>query len=146
VLGQAALVAVSAIAIGVLFGSVLATTPPTVSGTLTGSQSAEPTVSGEATPTSAEPSTADPAPPSMDAPTTDLGPAPPTMAAPAPVVVHFASCAVALAAGVSMIPYGDPQYSPDLDHDGDGIACDQHGDPPTRYRPPPAAPPCTCPR
>ena len=143
---QAALVAVLAIAVGVLFGATLAR-EPTVTGTFTGSQTAEPTVSDEAAPTtSAEPTTADSALPSMDTPTTDLGPAPPTMAAPAPVVVHFASCAVALAAGVSMIPYGDPQYSPDLDHDGDGIACDQHGDPPTRYRPPPAAPPCTCPR
>lgn len=139
-LGQAALVATLAIAVGVLLGSALAGTTPTVSGTLTGSQTAEQAPPGVAVPpTTAEPTTAVSAPPTMDAPTTELTAAP---AAPAPAVVRFASCAQAKAAGVSMIPYGDPQYSPELDHDGDGVACDQHGDPPTRYVPPPAR--CNC--
>jgi cytoskeletal protein RodZ len=54
-----------------------------------------------------------------------------------PVESSFANCAEAKAAGVSMIPDADPRYDPKLDHDGDGFACDAHGDPPTRHRPMP---------
>jgi hypothetical protein len=62
----------------------------------------------------------------------------------------FANCAEAKAAGVGMIPDADPRYDPKLDHDGDGFACDAHGDPPTRHRPStsttptitPTLPPC----
>jgi cytoskeletal protein RodZ len=57
----------------------------------------------------------------------------------------FATCAEAKAAGVSMIPSADPRYAPRLDHDGDGVACDQHGDPPTRHVPVPTTPPATDP-
>lgn len=46
---------------------------------------------------------------------------------------RFASCGEAKAAGVSMIPSTDPRYAPSLDHDGDGVACDRHGDPPTHH-------------
>jgi hypothetical protein len=128
-----ALVGVVAVLAGVLLGAVLARMQP-VSGTLTTAQAPEP-----APP--AAPSSAVSAPPSMEEMT-----AAPTAAPPAPAPVAFANCTQAAAAGVSLIPWGDPRYAPELDHDGDGIACDQHGDPPTRYVPPPAAPPCTCER
>jgi hypothetical protein len=144
---QLALAALIAVGLVLLFGTAVeGERGRTVSGTFTGAQSAEqPPPSVAALPPTAEPSTAVSEPPSMDVPTTETM-TPPLTAAPAPAAEHFTSCAQAKAAGVSLIPYGDPQYSPDLDHDGDGIACDQHGDPPTRYRPPPPAPPCTCPR
>lgn len=48
----------------------------------------------------------------------------------------FPDCAVAKAAGFSVIPSTDPHYVAGLDRDGDGFACDRHGDPPTPGRDP----------
>lgn len=45
-------------------------------------------------------------------------------AAPSPTV-KFRSCAAALAAGYSNMRQGQPGYSPNLDRDNDGIACDK---------------------
>ena len=62
------------------------------------------------------------------APTTPLRPRPrPATPAPAPPAeLHFSSCKEARAAGYSHMRRGEPGYSPHLDRDGDGIACDKH--------------------
>lgn len=39
---------------------------------------------------------------------------------------HFRNCAEARAAGVAPVRRGDPGYSPHLDRDGDGIACEPY--------------------
>lgn len=56
---------------------------------------------------------------------------------------HFSSCAQAYEAGYANIPAGHPYYSPNLDRDKDGIACDNppkdfvpRPDNPTTTRPP----------
>jgi hypothetical protein len=38
--------------------------------------------------------------------------------------VYYANCSEARAAGVTPLSVGDPGYSPHLDRDGDGIACE----------------------
>ena len=58
------------------------------------------------------------------APTTPPRPATPAPAPPAEL--HFSSCKEARAAGYSHMRRGEPGYSPHLDRDGDGIACDKH--------------------
>lgn len=73
-------------------------------------------------------------------------PTPTPTPAPAPLkVVQFSDCEQAAEAGRSLIPREDPQYSENLDRDGDGTACDRHGDPPTAVQaaplPPPPPPP-----
>ena len=45
---------------------------------------------------------------------------------PAPAELNFRSCKEAHAAGYSHMRRGEPGYSPHLDRDGDGIACDKH--------------------
>lgn len=82
-----------------------------------------------------------PAPTTVSTPTTTMIPVP----VPIPVTVTveptpFPDCDAAHAAGVPLIPQGDPRYVAAQDHDGDGWACDRHGDPPTP--PPPALPVC----
>lgn len=62
-------------------------------------------------------------------------------AATASVPVAFDSCEQAAAAGRSLIPNDDPQYSELLDRDGDGVACDRNGDPPTPTQEASAEPP-----
>ncbi|MBF1023646.1 MAG: excalibur calcium-binding domain-containing protein [Candidatus Nanogingivalaceae bacterium] len=52
-----------------------------------------------------------------------LAPAP---SQPAPAELNFRSCKEARAAGYSHMRRGEPGYSPHLDRDGDGIACDGH--------------------
>ncbi|MBO0896739.1 excalibur calcium-binding domain-containing protein [Arthrobacter sunyaminii] len=56
----------------------------------------------------------------------------------------YATCGEAAADGVYNIPAGDPLYSPDLDRDGDGIACENSesapSDPPTTDPSQPPAP------
>lgn len=41
-----------------------------------------------------------------------------------PAMTPFDSCAAARAAGVAPLHRGDPGYSPSLDRDGDGVACE----------------------
>ena len=62
------------------------------------------------------------------APTTPPRPRPrPATPAPAPPAeLHFSSCKEARAAGYSHMRRGEPGYSPHLDGDGDGIACDRY--------------------
>ncbi|MBF1031071.1 MAG: excalibur calcium-binding domain-containing protein [Candidatus Nanosynbacter sp.] len=62
------------------------------------------------------------------APTAPPRPRPrPATPAPAPSAeLHFSSCKEARAAGYSHMRRGEPGYSPHLDRDGDGIACDKH--------------------
>jgi hypothetical protein len=86
------------------------------------SESSAPTSTVSAAPRAAAPDTTSPT--SSVSPTDSPAPA-----------ESFANCAQAKAAGISMIPDADPRYDPKLDHDGDGFACDAHGDPPTRHRP-----------
>ena len=45
---------------------------------------------------------------------------------PSPQGPHFRSCKEARAAGYSHMRRGEPGYSPHLDRDNDGIACDKH--------------------
>ena len=45
--------------------------------------------------------------------------------APAPAAAFYANCAAVRAAGAAPIYAGDPGYSFDLDHDGDGVACEK---------------------
>lgn len=45
---------------------------------------------------------------------------------PAPTELHFRNCKEARAAGYSHMRRGEPGYSPHLDGDNDGIACDKH--------------------
>lgn len=64
------------------------------------------------------------------APTDQMAPSVPQPAvpveaeAPAPVTGQFAHCEEAAAAGLSNIPAGSPAYSPNMDGDGDGVACE----------------------
>ena len=50
----------------------------------------------------------------------------PAPSQPAPAELNFRSCKEARAAGYSYMRRGEPGYSPHLDGDGDGIACDKH--------------------
>lgn len=50
----------------------------------------------------------------------------PAPSQPAPAELDFRSCKEARAAGYSHMRRGEPGYSPHLDRDGDGIACDKH--------------------
>ncbi|AMO89870.1 excalibur calcium-binding domain protein [Corynebacterium simulans] len=45
--------------------------------------------------------------------------------APAPAAAYYPNCAAVRAAGAAPIYAGDPGYSSDLDHDGDGVACEK---------------------
>lgn len=45
---------------------------------------------------------------------------------PSPQDLHFRSCKEARAAGYSHMRRGEPGYSPHLDRDNDGVACDKH--------------------
>ena len=61
------------------------------------------------------------------APTTPPRPRPATPTPdPSSAELHFSSCKEARAAGYSHMRRGEPGYSPHLDGDGDGIACDKH--------------------
>ena len=60
------------------------------------------------------------------APTTPPRPRPATPAPAPPAELHFSSCKEARAAGYSHMRRGEPGYSPHLDRDNDGIACDKH--------------------
>jgi len=42
----------------------------------------------------------------------------------APSAVHYAGCNDVRAAGKAPLDAGDPGYSPDMDGDGDGVACE----------------------
>jgi Excalibur calcium-binding domain len=58
----------------------------------------------------------------------------------------YLNCAAASAAGAAPIPRGRPGYRPDLDRDGDGIACDAENPPsssPTTPRATPTTPSAT---
>jgi Excalibur calcium-binding domain len=48
----------------------------------------------------------------------------PTSPGAAPAGRTNINCSAARADGRSNIPRGDPAYRPDLDHNGDGIACE----------------------
>ena len=50
----------------------------------------------------------------------------PAPSQPAPAELNFRSCKEARATGYSHMRRGEPGYSPHLDRDGDGIACDKH--------------------
>ncbi|QQC48450.1 excalibur calcium-binding domain-containing protein [Corynebacterium bovis] len=50
-------------------------------------------------------------------------PAPAPEAAPDPVA-YYDNCAAVRAAGAAPLYAGQPGYSPDLDRDGDGVACE----------------------
>ena len=50
----------------------------------------------------------------------------PAPSQPVPAELNFRSCKEARAAGYSHMRRGEPGYSPHLDGDGDGIACDKH--------------------
>ena len=60
------------------------------------------------------------------APTTPPRPRPATPTPAPSAELHFSSCKEARAAGYSHMRRGEPGYSPHLDRDGDGIACDKH--------------------
>lgn len=60
------------------------------------------------------------------APTASPRPRPAAPAPAPPAELHFSSCKEARAAGYSHMRRGEPGYSPHLDRDGDGIACDKH--------------------
>jgi len=102
---------------------------------------------GSSTTDTAAPYGASTVAPTTEAPTVTAPPAE-SLAETAPTVTvtvspaAFPDCDAAKAAGVSMIPQGDPRYVAALDHDGDGWACDRHGDPIT---PPPPVPVCVTP-
>jgi len=64
------------------------------------------------------------APAPQPAPTASPRPATPSPTPPAEL--RFSSCKEARAAGYSHMRRGEPGYSPHLDRDGDGIACDKH--------------------
>lgn len=42
------------------------------------------------------------------------------------VAIHYAGCNAARAAGVAPLWKGQPGYRPEMDGDGDGIACEPH--------------------
>ena len=60
------------------------------------------------------------------APTTPPRPRPATPTPAPSAELHFSSCKEARAAGYSHMRRGEPGYSPHLDRDNDGIACDKH--------------------
>ena len=60
------------------------------------------------------------------APTASPRPRPAAPAPAPPAELHFSSCKEARAAGYSHMRRGEPGYSPHLDRDGDGIACDRY--------------------
>jgi Excalibur calcium-binding domain len=73
------------------------------------------------------------------------GPAtPPRVPDPTPTAsAYFPNCAAAEAAGAAPISRGRPGYRPELDRDGDGVACDPEEQPsssPTSPRPTPTRP------
>ncbi|HEY4571724.1 MAG TPA: excalibur calcium-binding domain-containing protein [Kribbella sp.] len=45
--------------------------------------------------------------------------------APATTTVLYRNCAEVREAGKAPLRRGDPGYSPDLDHNGDGVACER---------------------
>jgi hypothetical protein len=51
-------------------------------------------------------------------------PPPAAVEAPAPSSTYYANCAAVRAAGAAPIYAGQPGYSPKLDRDGDGVACE----------------------
>ena len=61
------------------------------------------------------------------------------IAAPRASAAPFASCDQAYAAGAAPLIIGQPGYSPSLDRDGDGVACELAGQP----APVPTSPPLT---
>ena len=69
-------------------------------------------------------------PPQPQQPPQPAAPAKPHQATPTPIPapadLHFHNCKEARAAGYSHIRRGEPGYSPHLDRDGDGIACDKY--------------------
>ena len=56
--------------------------------------------------------------------TQQTAPAAPAPQQTQPSDVSFSSCKEARAAGYSNMRRGEPGYSPDLDRDGDGVACE----------------------
>ena len=70
------------------------------------------------TPTPAPPTPAPQPPPTA----ASAAPAPP--AAPAGGAAYFKNCTAARAAGAAPLHRGDPGYRPELDRDGDGVACE----------------------
>ena len=52
------------------------------------------------------------------------GPAPAATATAGPPVANYEDCDAVRAAGADPLHVGDPGYSPALDPDGDGVACD----------------------
>jgi hypothetical protein len=55
---------------------------------------------------------------------------PASLASPTPTAsAYFANCAAAEVAGAAPISRGQPGYRPELDRDGDGVACDPDGQP-----------------
>lgn len=56
----------------------------------------------------------------------DSAPPPPKPAAAAEQSVHYSGCNEVRAAGKAPLHSDDPGYSPDMDGDGDGIACEPH--------------------
>ncbi len=66
------------------------------------------------------------APAPQPAPTASPRPRPAAPTPAPPAELHFSSCKEARAAGYSHMRRGEPGYSPHLDGDGDGIACDKH--------------------
>jgi hypothetical protein len=67
------------------------------------------------------PVTAAPPPTSTVAPKQTPTPTPPAWAS----TVVFKNCDEARAAGKAPLHRGDPGYSPELDHNGDGVACER---------------------
>lgn len=66
------------------------------------------------------------APAPQPAPTASPRPRPAAPTPAPPAELYFSSCKEARAAGYSHMRRGEPGYSPHLDGDGDGIACDKH--------------------
>ena len=66
------------------------------------------------------------APAPQPAPTASPRPRPAAPTPAPPAELYFSSCKEAHAAGYSHMHRGEPGYSPHLDRDGDGIACDKH--------------------
>jgi len=104
--------------------------------------------SGSGSPAAPEPAaTPDPGQ-QPDYPGVAYPPGPGTLpGAPAPTAsAYYPDCAAAEAAGAAPISRGRPGYRPELDRDGDGVACDTDGQPtssPTRAPAPPTSPPPT---
>jgi hypothetical protein len=54
------------------------------------------------------------------------GPAPLSRPQPVRALVHYRNCAEARAAGAAPLYQGQPGYSPHLDRDNDGVACEPY--------------------